>query len=308
MFAAIVALTITLHSCNKDKDLSTASETPPALIQGDTKELMKGCAVQGITQNNGMLIFSDWNHFRITLECLESALEDHQQAFEDQYSYLSEEDFNLKAEQTGFRDFLPLEEFEEALSFNSRRWMIEGLIQTWLGNSVLDTLADPDDLDYHSEELRTLLSVDGKVMIGREVYDYLIDDEEKGSCKFIKGDEEWKNHDNNLKKFKLRVYVSSYPWKAKQKAKVSSYRQTNSLKWKRHKTSLFVQVGGFGRDFDCNFPLQLGAFKGPKRRSSLKAKTVNWGLGQMVKYHKNEVFASCELADYGETQLLILTW
>lgn len=301
------ALVLLISGCTKNQIGDDIVES--SLGQSPVKNLETVCSTSGITQDSGMLVFRNMNHFRTTLECLESAMENHEAAFEGQNSHLSDEDFNLMADSIGFRDFLPLEEFEQDLNFNSRRQMVENMIQSWLNSPVLDTLNDPDDLDNLSEELRTLLSIDGKVIIGGEIYDYLNDPEEKSSsCRLFSGSKKWVPYDNNLKKYKLKVSVASYPWKAKQKAKITNYRQGNGLSWKRYKTNLFIQVGGFVRDNDCNFPLQTGNAIGPNRRSALKTKRVVWQPPTLVKYKKREIFCAGEVVNYGQSEVLLLSW
>jgi len=60
-------------------------------------------------------------------------------------------------------------DFENQFQFNSLRKVVEAQIVSWLNNTTLDTLNDPDDHFIMDEELRTLLTPDCKVMIGGNV-------------------------------------------------------------------------------------------------------------------------------------------
>lgn len=295
-------------SCEKDSLQHDAN----ANLQEDIlkKGSRQGCSIEGISRMGDKLVFKDMEHFVATLECLELELEEHNQNFENQYAHLSDDEYNAFAENIGFNDFLPLEEFEQSLNFSSRREFIEEKIQAWLDTDNLDLENDPDDLDDFSVELRTLLSVKGEVVIGGKTINFLseIDDTKTDNCRLYKKDKNWTNFDNNRKKFKLKVVAVSLPMKIKQKAKVKVIKQRNGRGWKRYRTNLFVQVGGFVRDFDCNFPLATGAVKGVHRRAELKAKRVNWDPPTRAKYKSREIFGFCDLPDYGISNTIVLSW
>jgi|GEM_PF-4994958 len=54
-----------------------------------------------ITTSNGMLVFTDWDHFESVLRCLENQIDACNDAFEAQYGYMSDEEFNATAERLG---------------------------------------------------------------------------------------------------------------------------------------------------------------------------------------------------------------
>lgn len=62
-------------------------------------------------------------------------------------------------------------------NYSSRRAYIENQVVTWLNNTNIVWQNAPDELDGLSEELRTLLNIDGKVYIGGQIYNYIPSDE-----------------------------------------------------------------------------------------------------------------------------------
>jgi hypothetical protein len=309
-----------LNSCDKE-DLQ---DTKPSIQNQETAELQwqnlnlnisaqsaeaeKGgkCDYSSIQVIRGMLSFIDMDHFRKTLTCLENELESHNLSFDQAYSSTPTEQLDNIADNIGFDDWKPLVEFEQLFNYSSRRAYIENQVVTWLNNTNIVWQNDPDELDGLSEELRTLLNIDGKVYIGGQIYNYIPSDESveitvnnlqvasslmaPDSCyRFRRKVEFFPYGTSPSKKFKLKTIAYSYPWKVKQKVKLVNFKQRSNGTWRRSRTEISVNVQGFVRDADCNFPLQTGATNGPRRRHSLKAKRVNWLLPTWAKYKTNEV-------------------
>lgn len=306
----LFALAAVVPSCNKEQanvadpaareDIQPEAQLPFEIV--DQNDLLEGevslasnpCSEElfnRISVAGDKLRFNNLRDFQATLACLESQVDAHNDAFEAQNAHLTDDEIDALEEKIGFDDWKPLVDFENRFRFASRRAHIENQIVSWLNNSTFNEKTDPDEQDGLSEELRTLLSVKGEVLIGEEVYNFLdggIGVQTRDDCFRIKWKSSYFQYDGGNKRFKVKAAAYSYPWKKKIKSKVVNYKKKGSG-WKRARTRIFVQVGGFVRDADCNFPLQDGAFKGPKRRKTLKTKSVFWMPVSWVKFKKNEI-------------------
>lgn len=303
---AIFLFLFSMHSC-AESEIAELEVLPPLSsensLQAPLNVSVPSCEIDeavlaDIEHSQGMLKFADMEHFQDVLTCLELQLEYHQSVFEETYAYLSDDAFNDMADSIGFRDWKPLEDFEATMNFSSRRGFIENQILEWLDDEIFDTENAPDDLDDLSEELRTLLSVDGKVMVGDSIFDYLSLPEEEDlmrgaslDCRRYNRKVHWEYYPltgAQDKAFKLKAMFVSYPWKFKVKSKIVSFKRNNG-KYRRWRTKLSVQVFGHARDSDCNFPLQVGASSSTKRRISRKAKHVFWDSPDWPRFKKYEV-------------------
>lgn len=108
-------------------------------------------------------------------DCLETAYEAHLDAFEAQYGYLSEDDYNDMADQLGFVDEQPFIDFESALGFDSYRALQAAAEDAWL-----DTGGDPSTGPFATnlfddEIMETLMNEKGAVMIGGVIHLTLAD-------------------------------------------------------------------------------------------------------------------------------------
>lgn len=249
--------------------------------------------------NGDKLQFLDFDHFRGVLECLEYQVDLHNDEFEAQHTALSDDEIDSVADSLNFDDWQPLVDFEQRFSFGSRRKFIEDKILLWLDNPVLDTLNDPDELDGLSEELRTLLNVNGEVVIGKETINYLVEEStERATCFIYKRKADYfDNPWDNKHRIKLKAVAHSYPWKMKIKSKVVNYKKKNNGNWKRSRTRLYIAVSALVRDTDCNFPLRAGLTNGPKRRKSLKAKQVVWWPPAWPRFKRGEVSGYTTVGD-----------
>lgn len=311
-FLAILVLFVlaaVVPSCNKEQtdvatptqEKITAKDSLPfdvieqkGLVESEASLADNSCSedlFNRISVSGDKLHFNNLRDFQATLACLENQVDAHNDAFETQNANLTDDEIDALEEKIGFDDWKPLVDFENRFRFASRRAYIESQIVNWLNNPTFDEKTDPDEQDGLSEELRTLLNVKGEVLIGEEVYNFLNGGsgvQNRDDCFRIKWKSNYFPYDGGNKRFKVKASAYSYPWKKKIKSKVVNYKKKGSG-WKRARTRIFVQVGGFVRDADCNFPLQDGAFKGPKRRKTLKTKSVYWMPVSWVKFKKNEI-------------------
>ena len=172
---------VTLTSCQKDIDNvqsnpSTSSSTSKKSKTGDLPALayskQSDCS-NGVYVANGMLVFSDANHFKTVLECLEQQVEDHNQAFENQYGYLGDDGISDVLASTKFNEFLPLVDFESGLpGFKSLRSKVEALMPAWLNTPNLDINTYPRNVSVIGQEMRTLVSENFQVKIGNDILDF----------------------------------------------------------------------------------------------------------------------------------------
>ena len=182
VYALILGILITATACQKDVELvqSNANGTPTSSKKSNlaaANNLAYGkqgdCTTNGIYVENGMLVFSDVYQFQSTLECLEQQVQDHNQAFQDQYGYLGDEGVTSMLEQTNFNEFLPLENFEKGFGgYQSLRQVIEAQMPAWLKTPDLDINTYPRKNVVGGQGLRTLVSSDYKVKVGGDIMDF----------------------------------------------------------------------------------------------------------------------------------------
>jgi hypothetical protein len=168
----VAAITSVFMACKKEP-LSQASPDRGIAKGGEVRE-GRECA-ELVRLQCGMLSFNDQAHFQEVYDCLEAAYEAHLDAFEAQYGYLSEDDYNDTADQLGFVDEQPLIDFEVVLGFQSYRKVFDNLESQWLG-SGMDLGNDPDDSRCVDDPIHgALLNSSGALMVGNVIY-FLNDD------------------------------------------------------------------------------------------------------------------------------------
>ena len=117
-----------------------------------------------------MLSFATLADFQYVYDCIETAYEAHLDAFELQYGYLSEDDYNDMADQLGFADEEPLIDFEQAVGFTSYRAEMAALEDAFLAGGG-DPANSPDGSNVFDDQvLETMYNADGAVMIGGTVH------------------------------------------------------------------------------------------------------------------------------------------
>lgn len=272
---------------------------------------------------NGMLYFRDLGHHERIYNCLEYRKEKHMVTFENATVGMSPSQIDNYEEMTGWDENQPLIDFENSLGFSSRRKLVESQIVAWLENSIgdLDLDQDPDDSDYLDEELRTLLTHDGKVSVGGQILDYLeganFTSDEVGNSSFSsssvvtpclpfrkkKDDEEYVDE---LKKIKVKVRTAHWPWLGKSLSKIINFKRKNNGGWKRDRATLRASLGGQFRKSDCEDNIPAGAFKSFKFRKKRKVKFHIWGMNEWTSAFQGEVSGCGEIQDANLTICLIL--
>lgn len=116
-----------------------------------------------------MLSFNSAADYTALYTCLAAAVEANADAFESQYSGLSDDDYNDMADQLGFEETQPLIDFESSAGFQSYRNWFYAEEETWLagGNT-------PSSMPYanifHDDVTATLRNKYGAVMIAGIIY------------------------------------------------------------------------------------------------------------------------------------------
>ena len=125
----------------------------------------------GISTNcqNNILIFSTLNDYENSILALDEQIDQHNDYFDSITYNMSDDEADAYADETGFNEDQPLDDFENNLSFCSLRNHINVLEENWLnaqgdGNWNLDT--QPDGYFIDDETERTLLSVGSEFIVG----------------------------------------------------------------------------------------------------------------------------------------------
>lgn len=245
-----------------------------------------------ILVEDGKLKFTDLNHYKEVLECLESQVETHNDAFETENSAMTPEQMDDYAEQIGFNEWQPLLDFESNFNFLSRRELVATNIQIWLDNPVLDFENDPDLVDGGINPiLRTLLNTNGDVVIGGTTYNFFRNPPLNHECFKVGYKSDKAQYNNGQNQFKMILYANSLnPIVWSVQTSVTNYKKKSNGNWALARTRLFIQVGGSVRDTSCNFPQSFGNFKPAKTRSSYSTTYSFWASPVYVKFKKNEVW------------------
>ncbi len=263
-----------------------------------------------------MLSFTDASHFNKVVICLEARVDQYNDDFEAAHPNTTDEEIEAIIDSLGWNEDQPLIDLENSLHFNSLRRSIEGQMDVWLNNSVLDPATNPDDHIITDEETRSLLTPDCKVLIGGQVVDFCLPDAintlngedsegARGVC--IGGCCFWGNRNADLDfdngTHKIIVYVSLHNKlgvTAKAKGKVIACKKENG-KWKRWRTDLRITVGGaIFNSTGCSgtpnsFAKQKAQNGGTKslsenlRESIIDPIGCNFGVNHNSKFHPYEV-------------------
>lgn len=132
--------------------------------------------------NYSMLFFKDKETFYATIDNLEIAAEQHDDAYIAAFPKLNAEELTLNEESAGYNDYDVYNDFINQYHFeNSLLHNYISAENKWLHNETLDPEKDPDIgfLDLDPEQL-VLLNNDGAVKIGKDIYVVL----NEGAIKF----------------------------------------------------------------------------------------------------------------------------
>jgi hypothetical protein len=158
---------VIFHSCQREKELDDPTDPEPALAIGS------GCTPKITLVCGSVLRFGSQTHFDNTYNCLEAEYEAHCDAFELANAGLTEDQYNDLIDATGWNEEQTLMAFESAFpGYFSLRKLIEGQMDIFLENTVLDEANNPDDHYIDDDIERAMYNKFGQVVIGTILYDY----------------------------------------------------------------------------------------------------------------------------------------
>lgn len=159
----LVAIASVFIACHKE-----VRETLPGTSadQVHAKSDVNTCMVK-VEFQCGMLSFQTSQHFQEVYDCLSEAYESHLNDFEDQYGYLSEDDYNAMSDQLGFVDEQPLIDFETAFGFTSYRANLAAVESAFLAGGG-DPEFGPESV-FEDEVMEAMVNTHGAVMVGGRI-------------------------------------------------------------------------------------------------------------------------------------------
>lgn len=276
--------------------------------------------ISAVRVEQGMLAFTDWNHYNQVLNCLNQRYEAYHDSLNTVYAGLTDEQYSDLEDRIGIDDDKPLKDFEARFKFNSLRAVIESRIVTWLQNDRLDWSNDPDDEPIMDEVERTLLNPNYMVKIGRDVVN--MNDEATDGDGSVAGRgapcqnrgkisqpfEINREEGGKIKEYrvKLKIKFNDISNGAKTKAKVVHLKRRSNGSWKRYKTKMTLSYDILLRDSGCRLTAPFLATTQPQKAKKLVLKPPPHisGFPGHVKPFENEYCGKVLVHDANETRVL----
>ncbi len=315
IYALVFGIFILSSSCQKDIAVvpSKADDTPTttSIQKGKSNTFTalsyskQGDCSSGVYVENGMLVFTDANHFKTTLECLEQQVEDHNQAFENQYGYLSDDDISNILESTNFNEFQPLVDFESTLvDYKSLRNKVEGLVAKWLNKPDLDMNTYPRNVPVIGQGMRTLVNESYQVKVGNDILDFSTNNggnnaslTASNSCGIAGFSGSERPFDNNNKKLVANSGLLPSLLGSIVDGEVYIYRKKTNGGWNRFSTKIQSQVVGTLRNFNCNFDHNFSKFDDVNNRSHVNPRYRAW-FRPLLSANDNDLLLQVDLSKY----------
>lgn len=260
----------------------------------------------GVDENDGILWFDDEETLKAAMDQLEANYEIWNDAFEQEYAELDDDDFNETAESENFQEEQAMLDFEVQFNYTSLRTIIAAQQEEWLATIPWDENNEPDDHYVQDYILRTFLNEYGEIGIGNSVYIvfeeevFEVTDGDMQTVEGIRDDrEEYREEENvvvhdygqgegkiacknwefakehpgqgGTYHFKTKLSFRNYPWYSVVVAKSKAYKNK-----KRHKTYQIVQIYGDVYNPGCSLSDTAGGSK-DKRRKKVKVRDSKWG-------------------------------
>ncbi len=187
---------------------------------------------------NGVLSFSDWNHFFKMYDCLNEINDIHNNFSQlaDLYNNFDDDFLQQLEDSLSFIPDEPLLIFERNFNYTSlREFLFEEEIN-WLENEVINITNDPYIGFLEDDVLNTLLNARAEVIISNQTF--VITDSllnlKSTNCKGWKGSfkEGTYQINNKQRKYFMRTAIRMFPSRTVLKSKVRFY-QKNGNKWKK---------------------------------------------------------------------------
>ena len=288
--SAIFLLTLSTffwHSCQKDNALATKSNSLLEQQSTDREGLNCTQIKNAVYKSEGMLVFTDEQHFNDCIECLEQELEAYNDAYENQYPTATAEDLDLLDSINNFNEWQPLLDFEVSKSFVSLRATVEQQSQLWLNAQTGETINfddDPDDIcPILDDETRTLFNSDGYVKVGNNVVSKQDweDVPEWDCCAFLNSTSYTFEYADDPylynRQVRAKIKIRSLPYKSSLKGKIKHYKKVGG-KYKKRRADMRLLISGRPHDGNCRAALGAWSnFKGYKKRKVRRIKSHIWG-------------------------------
>lgn len=239
-----------LFSCAKE-DVSSVDKD----VSISTKNSEFPASAADVTLENGMLVFQDYAHLETVVEGLYAELEQHEDDFNEQYGHLTFEEMDNIEEETGWDVDQPLIDFENNLDFKSRRAMIREMEEAWLAQSDIDVdfANNPNNLDFHSPEMRAVLNKKGEVKVGDEVWDAIPKGGGGEGCWLARNEFDSDEYRNETRRWEIKTEADSWPHLVKLHCRTCNFKKRSNGSWRKSRTNMTAQVNGRGRLWDnCN--------------------------------------------------------
>lgn len=277
------------HSCQKDNAPATNSNASPEQ-QSTAREGLNCTQIKNaVYKSEGMLVFTDEQHFYDCIECLEQELKAYNDTYESQYPTATAEQLDVLDSINNFNEWQPLADFEASKSFISFRSIVEQQSNQWLDSQTGETINfdnDPDELcPIMDEETRALFNSDGNVKIGNEVVSKQKWADEAESiwdcCAFRRSSKYTfrKSDDPYLfeREVRAKIKIISRPYQSTLKGKIKHYRKVGN-KYKKRRADMRLLIGGRPHDGNCRTALGTWSnFEGYKKRKVRTLKSHIWG-------------------------------
>lgn len=173
--AAIIAITLTLHSCKKGNQAATTTKQPTAssTISADRPPQKLPQLVSFKTDNGTttMLSFANWQDFDAYADYLQGQVDEYEDQFNKEHEGLSDDELNDAADAEGFDKQQPLIDAEKQMSFNNTYRVVNNeLKEKWLGSENLDMKENPSlkTMFYGAEQ--SLINDKQQIMVDNTIY------------------------------------------------------------------------------------------------------------------------------------------
>jgi hypothetical protein len=175
----IVSLVLTFISCEKTDLTQNEANTTASKPYNPPNEGIGYTDVKSLYINNGLtsngtctkniLVFPSWGRYNQVIDYLDQQTETYCDAFDAQWGYLPDEEYDVKCDLLGFDEDNKLLQLENNFTFCSLRKKLNALEDAWLaaqGDGVWDGNADPDNHFIDDDTERALLNEGVEVIIG----------------------------------------------------------------------------------------------------------------------------------------------
>jgi hypothetical protein len=337
-FMYVFVFSFLLSSCQKEDNIIKSSDNKMFSSNREWRDCLTNVRIGC----DHILKFSDMTHFQAVYNCLEQAYETWNDNFENQYSYITDDDdYGDLADSLGFDEEQPLKDFEAYLHFYSYRRKMEILENQWIANG-LDPASDPEIFDILEDPvLMTLFSHDGAVIINDTIYwidkwgnMYQINN---GDCELLvklQGDSTLLSSDPNIslfshssgydnckydkdkagenpyvtgsKKYFWKTSFRYHPWGTSIKGKMRHYLK-KSGSWRKRPAKLTVNPYGIHYDYQCDQSANYNDSK-QKRKRKLRNGIMFWGEKHHFKSGDPKCYFKAEHKSDSGSNTAVLTF